>query len=267
MRGRKDATVLRRSQTALRPSRGRSVKSQERCSIVAAVHVQSKGLSLVSVKLRSHPSTPTCLERRWFHSCVRWIRGVEKIRYECRICTILRRRIPQFGTDVTKCKSRESHPYPFRTDKLAYVQALHRLTATIDVHGVPSDDEALDITSLVHRRHLSLIAHLTMKIALILALTVSTASAFSSKSAFTGRGRVSLVTPSALGTFRSVDGTIHLLISSRCCSRTFRLCNAQSETVYAQRACLTAAVDRSSRPFVSPPQLDRGHHRHQHSYA
>jgi hypothetical protein len=128
-------------------------------------------------------------------------------------------------TDVTVCKSRVSHPYPIYTDRLAYVQALHRLTATIDVHGAPSDDEALDITSLVHRRHLSLIAHLTMKVVLIFALTISTASAFSSKSAFTGRGRVSLVSPSALGTFRSVDGTIHLLTTScSFCSSALRQC-------------------------------------------
>jgi hypothetical protein len=117
-------------------------------------------------------------------------------------------------TDVTLWKSRESHPYPFRTDSFAYVLALHRLTATIDVHGVSSDDGALDISSLLRRRHLLLIAHLTMKIALVLALTVSTASAFSSKSAFTGRGRESLITPSALGTFRSVDGMVQLLIST-----------------------------------------------------
>jgi hypothetical protein len=152
--------------------------------------------------------------------------------------------------------------------QLAYVLALHRLTATIDIHGVPSDDEALDISSLLHRSHLSLVTHLTMKSVLFLALTVSTASAFSSKSAFTGRGRVSLVASSALGKFRNVDGTIHLLISSRsCCSRTLRLCSSRSEPVCTDGACLTLIDDHNSPTSVSLLQLDREHHRHRHSYA
>ena len=94
-------------------------KEQSRRSFVAAEHVQSKRLVTVSGKVRSHLSTPTCLERRWFRQMRAMDpKGVEKIRNEYRICTFVRRKISLFVTDVTVCKSRESHPYPFRTDSL-----------------------------------------------------------------------------------------------------------------------------------------------------
>jgi hypothetical protein len=177
------------------------------------VHVQLKGLSPSPIGSDHIPRRRRVLGGDGFHNACDGFEGLRKIRYEYRIGTIVRRWIRYFVTDVTELKSRMSHPYPFRTDSFAYVQALHRLTATIDVHGASSDDEAHDISSLVQRRHLSLIVHLTMKIVFVLALTVTTASAFSSTSAFTGRGRLSLVTPSALGKFSSCDGILCLLIS------------------------------------------------------